>query len=148
MHAQLSWTATKIEVASDSTTPTVEARFHFVNAGAQPVDILSVVTSCGCTSAKLAERHYEPGKGGDVVITYNRGSRTGLQTNQIAVETSGQPPAMLTLLVRIPEVVRLDPGFVTWKHDEPKTPKSILLKLVVRPRGGRGGPRDDSRQGI
>ena len=129
--AQLSWTDKKIELSSDSTAPTVEARFHLTNSGAKPGDILRVSSSCGCTSAKLEKRHFEPGQGGDIVVTYSRGSHTGLQTNMIAVETSDQPPAMLTLLVHIPEVVRLEPEFVTWTHLEAKTPKTILLKMVV-----------------
>jgi hypothetical protein len=129
--AQLSWTDKKLELTSDSTAPTLEGRFHFVNSGAKPVDIIRVTTSCGCTSANLGQRHFEPGKGGDIVITYTRGSRTGTQTNLIAVQTGDPQPIMLTLVVHIPEVVRLDPAFVTWTHNEAKTPKTIRLKLVV-----------------
>jgi hypothetical protein len=130
-HAQLSWTNKTLELTSDSTAATLEGRFHFVNSGTKPVDILRVVTSCGCTSANLDKRHFDPGQGGDIVVTYKRGSHTGLQQNQIEVETSDQPPAMLTLLVHIPEVVRIQPAFVTWTHQEPKTPKTIALTLLV-----------------
>ncbi len=129
--AQLSWTNKTLELNSDSTTPTVEGRFHFVNSGTTPVEILRVETSCGCTSAKLEERHFLPGKGGDIVITYKRGSHTGLQKNLIEVETSDQPPTMLTLLVHIPEVIQHQPAFVTWTHQEAKTPKTIALTLAV-----------------
>jgi hypothetical protein len=130
-HAQLTWTDKQLELSSDSTTPAVEGRFHFVNSGAKPIDIGRVETSCGCTSAKLAQSHFEPGQGGDIVVTYRRGPRTGSQKNLIEVQTGDQPPTLLTLLVHIPEVVRLDPAFVTWTHQEAKTPKTILLKLVV-----------------
>jgi hypothetical protein len=129
--AQLTWQDTKIELRSDSTAPTLEARFHFINSGTRPVQIQRVETSCGCTTAKLDEPHIAPGKAGDIVVSYARGAHTGLQTNLIAVQTDAGPPTLLTLLVRIPEVVRLDPEFVSWTHDEPKTPKTIQLKLLV-----------------
>ncbi len=130
-HAQLSWTNKTLELNSDSTTATLEGRFHFVNSGPGAVEILRVETSCGCTSAKLDQRHIQPGEGGDIVITYKRGSHTGLQKNVIEVETSDQPPVMLTLLVHIPEVLEIQPAFVTWTHQEAKTPKAIALKLIV-----------------
>jgi hypothetical protein len=129
--AQLTWPDKKVELDSDSTAPTLEARFHFINSGNRPVEIQHVETSCGCTSAKLDERHIAPGKAGDIVVTYTRGAHTGVQTNLIAIETDAGPPTVLTLLVRIPEVVSLEPTFVTWTHDEPKTPKTIQLKLLV-----------------
>jgi hypothetical protein len=129
--AQLSWPDKKIELRSDSTAPTLEARFHFINSGARPVDIQHVETSCGCTTAKLDQPHIPPGKAGDIVVTYIRGAHTGLQTNLIAVQTDAGPPTLLTLVVRIPEVVRLDPEFVTWTHAEPRTPKTILLELLA-----------------
>ncbi len=130
-HAELTWTDKKLELSSDSTAATVEGHFHYVNAGAQAVDINRVVTTCGSTTAKLEKRHIEPGQSGEIVVTYTRGSRTGWQKSLVAVETGGQPATMLTLLVHIPEVVRLDPEFVTWTAQEPKTPKTIALKLVA-----------------
>lgn len=129
--AQLAWDSQQLALRSDSTAPIVTGRFHFVNAGTKPVDIVRVVTSCGCTSATLATRHYEPGQSGDLLITYTRGGYTGLQKKLIEVETNGQPPVTLTLLVDIPEIVRITPAFVTWAHDEAKRPKTLSLKLVV-----------------
>ena len=129
--AQLSWTDTKLELHSDSTAPTLEGRFHFTNTGAAPVDIVRVVTSCGCTSASLAKTHIAPGEGGDILITYRRGGYTGLQQKQIEVETTGAPPTMLTLLVDIPKIVEIEPSFVTWRHSEAKTPKTLSVKLVA-----------------
>ncbi len=131
VHAQLTWTGKTLELHSDSTVPTLEGSFHFVNAGPTGVDIARVVTSCGCTSASLTQNHFEPGQSGDIRITYRRGSYTGLQKKEIAVEVTGQPTTILTLLVDIPPIVRIEPAFVTWRHEEAKTSKTLDLKLLV-----------------
>ncbi len=45
--------------------------FNFVNEGGQPLHILRVDYSCSCITAEYPTRAIRPGKGGQVVITYN-----------------------------------------------------------------------------
>ena len=42
-----------------------------------PVTIISVQTSCGCTSAALARTDYAPGEGGELNVTYRFEGQVG-----------------------------------------------------------------------
>ena len=44
--------------------------FKFTNTGDQPLVISQVVTSCGCTVADYTKTKIEPGKGGQIKVTY------------------------------------------------------------------------------
>ena len=59
------------------------------------------------------------------------GSHVGLQTKTIAVSSSdGGQPTMLTLAVQIPEILRIAPPFVSWKHGEEPKVRQITLELL------------------
>ena len=129
--ADLTWTNKTAELKADARTTTLEAKFHFTNSGRQAIDVRKIESSCGCTTAELEQRHYEPGQSGDIVARYTVGSHVGLQTKTIAVITSASDePTILTLAVQIPEILRITPPYVTWKHDEATTAKHITLELL------------------
>ncbi len=131
IQAELIWTQKKIELEANAGTEVLEARFHFTNASATPVDIRQVESSCGCTTAELVQRHYEPGQTGEIVARYTVAGHMGLQTKTLAVWSSDQPePTTLTLAVHIPEIARLQPAYVTWTHEEPPVPKTITLDML------------------
>ena len=129
--AELTWVNRVAELKADARTTTLEAKFHFTNTGRQPVDVRQIESSCGCTTAELTQRHYAPGESGDIVARYTVGDHIGLQTKTIAVFTSDQGnPTTLTLSVRIPEILRIAPPYVIWKHAENRSPKVITLEQV------------------
>ena len=147
LHAELTWKEQTVEIAADPGATVLEAHFHFSNAGTSAVDVTDIHTSCGCTTADLEKRHYEPGEGGEIVARYTVDERIGLQKKMVLVSTNGQAEATtLTLLVRLPEVLHFPETFVTWKQGEdakekvlpikvaPNTPK--LENLVVQPSNG------------
>ena len=128
--AELTWPQRKVEAKGDAKTSVVEIRFPFKNNGTTPVDITEVQSSCGCTTVALAKRHYEPGEGGEIVAQYTAGEHTGLQKKNVLVATNdGAEPVELTLAVQIPEVLRITPSFVTWKHNEAPTPKVVTVEM-------------------
>ena len=136
-HAGLTWAQKKVELEADAGTEVLEAHFHFTNDGAVPVDIRQVESSCGCTTAELVQRHYEPGQTGEIVARYTVAGHMGTQTKTLAVLSSDRAaPTTLTLAIHIAEIARLQPAFVTWAHDEPRTPKTITLDMLqaVAPR--------------
>ncbi len=129
--AELTWANKVAELKADARTSTLEAKFHFTNTGRQPVDVRQIESSCGCTTAELTQRHYEPGESGDIVARYTVGSHTGRQDKTIAVFTSDrEAPTTLTLSVQIPEVLRIAPPYVAWKHAEDAKTKTIILEQV------------------
>ena len=129
--AALDWPQKSVEVKTDAEAPVVEVRFPFKNNGTTPVDVTQVESSCGCTTVALEKRHYAPGEGGEIVARYTVADHTGLQKKTVLVATGdGADPVELTLAVRIPEVLRITPSFVTWKHDEAPKPKTITLEVM------------------
>ncbi len=129
--AELTWTKKVIELKADARTTVLEAKFHFTNTGKTAVDIRQIESSCGCTTAELEQRHYEPGASGDIIARYTVGSHVGLQTKTISVaSTDRDQPTMLTLAVQIPEILRITPPFVAWKHGEEAKVRQITLELL------------------
>ena len=134
---ELAWAQKTIDLSASAGTEVLEAHFKFTNTGSSPVDIRQVESSCGCTTTELTERHYEPGARGEIVARYTVSGHMGLQRKTVAVSSSDRPDVTtLTLVVRVPEVARLQPAFVTWAHDEPAKPKIITMEMLqdVAPR--------------
>ncbi len=131
LDAELVWTKKVVELKADARSTVLEAKFHFTNAGKTAVDVRQIESSCGCTTAELEQRHYEPGASGDIVARYTVGSHVGLQTKTIAVIASDRDqPTILTLAIQIPEILRIAPPYVSWKHGEAAKTKQITLELL------------------
>ena len=130
-HAELSWAQKTLELNAAPNDTVLEARFHFSNDGATPVDIREVQSSCGCTTVTLAQRHFDPGKGGEIVAHFTVGERVGLQRKTILVSTTDRPMATaLSLVVHIPELLHLEPAALTWQQGEPPTAKMISIEAL------------------
>ncbi len=129
--AELVWKQKTVELHADAKSTVLEARFPFSNTGETPVDVTQVESSCGCTVASLEKRHYEPHESGEIVARYTVGTQAGVQKKTVLVETGdGHSPTTLTLEIHIPEIVRVRPAFVQWKHGESPASKSITLEIV------------------
>ena len=130
-HAELTWAKKTVELRADARTTALEAKFHFTNTGKAAVDVRQIESSCGCTTAELEKRHYAPGESGDIVARYTVGNHVGLQNKTIEVFTNDhEEPTKLTLSVQIPEVLRIAPPYVVWKHAEDGKPKAITLEQM------------------
>ena len=106
--------------------------FRFKNTGDQPVTILKTHSGCGCTTVDIEGRVYQPGESGEVAITFSFDGRVGKQTKEVLITTdaSRKPVTWLTLSVKIPELVRIQPKLVYWKADEPREPKKVAVEVV------------------
>ncbi len=130
--AELSWASKTMNLQGAPGDTVLEARFRFTNSGAAPVDIRQIMTSCGCTTAELAQRHYDPGQSGEIVARYTVGTHTGLQQKLIAVSTSDRNQAtILTLDVHISQALKIVPLAISWEHGEDPKPKIIRVELAV-----------------
>lgn len=130
-HAELAW-------AQDSltSTPTLEQTeavglFRFTNSSARTIRILSVHSSCGCTTAVADKQSYAPNEKGVITATFVFGERTGEQEKTITVTTddADEPAKILTMNVTIPKLLELQPGFVRWDAKEELASKRIEIQL-------------------
>lgn len=128
-HAQLKWDAQKVELAPLATDANADAKFGFVNAGSAAVMIESVQSSCGCTVPTLEKKSYAPGERGELLARFLIGDRTGVQEKTIQVLVKGErDPAVLTLVVKIPEVLRVVPPILIWEQGEAPDAKTFSLQ--------------------
>ncbi len=127
LRAELTWKQKTVELGADARASTLEARFPFTNDGKTAVDIQQIQTSCGCTTAELKQRHYEPGEGGEIVAIYTIGDHVGLQSKTVIVSSNDETETTLTLTAHLPELLRVQPAIVAWKPGEAITTKTILL---------------------
>ena len=77
----------------------VSYSFHFTNTGNMPLIISEVGSSCGCTVGDYPRKPIEPGKTGDIKVTYNSSGHHGFQSRFLTV-MSNTNPAKTTLRIK------------------------------------------------
>ena len=95
----LRWDKKIIELQPGPLEKTAKGEFTFTNVGKQPVTIDSVKPSCGCTTAGLEKKIFQPGETGHLTAVFTIGSRKGDQAKSIRVNVRGENPATLLTLV-------------------------------------------------
>ena len=73
--------------------------FHFTNTGNMPLIISEVGSSCGCTVGDYPRKPIEPGKTGDIKVSYNSAGHHGFQSRFLTV-MSNTNPAKTTLRIK------------------------------------------------
>lgn len=123
---------THIEMAPDQEE--ARATFTVTNKGDKAVRIARIKTSCGCTGSIVDRKIIEPGKSTEIVGTFNKGKRQGLNRNRLQVFLDNQPDAVATLVmsVKIPTLIEATPKFVYWSKESSRTERSVRLKLDGR----------------
>ena len=109
----------------------VTAHYAFKNTGSQPIVIKRVVTSCGCTSAKLEKKEYAPGESGDIEVKFVLGSRKGAQRKIISVTSADKEQWNLDLRCWIHEPLTVAPALVYWRSGA--EPQGKVVKLTSAP---------------
>lgn len=75
-------------VSSDSSV--VSCVFTFTNVGEQPLVINQAFASCGCTVPTYTQEPVQPGKKGEIKVTYNStGANAGHFRKSVTVRTNG-----------------------------------------------------------
>jgi len=129
--AQLKWDTQRVELTPLLTDASVDAKFAFVNAGNGTVTIENVQSSCGCTIPTLAKKTYAPGERGEILARFNIGDRRGVQDKTIRVSVQGErEPAVLSLIVKIPESAEITPTMLVWERGEANKSKTISVKAL------------------
>ncbi|MGF1451874.1 MAG: DUF1573 domain-containing protein [Opitutales bacterium] len=107
------------------------AAFPFENTGSEPVRILQLRSSCGCTAAAADEVLIDPGEKSAVKVEFTIGNRTGVRTNRIAVQTDRGQTVELQFVVTLPRAVSISPRILRWQVDE--NPKAKVATITLHP---------------
>ena len=77
----------------------VTTTFKFKNTGSNPIEIVNVSTSCGCTSAAPEKTVYQPGESGEIPVTFNSGKFNGKITKRVTITTDNEasPKQIVTI---------------------------------------------------
>lgn len=128
---ELAWKETSITQAAKSTDREATAVFTFTNTSGAPVTIGKISTSCGCTTVEPSLKLVPPGESGTLQVVFKFGGRKGKQQKTIAIQTKGQEEAtsVLTLLVEIPDPVRVDKPELVWKVGGPKQTQVFQITI-------------------
>lgn len=71
--------------------------FEFTNTGNEPLVILAVNASCGCTRPEYPKEPIKPGKKGKIKVTFNPAGRPGEFSKDIKVRTNGNKRPILKI---------------------------------------------------
>jgi hypothetical protein len=77
----------------------VSYTFHFTNSGNAPLIISGIDKSCGCTASDYPRQPIDPGKSGEIKITYDSKGHQGFQSKALVVN-SNTIPAQTTLRIK------------------------------------------------
>jgi len=127
--AGLVWETTYREVRVPANEKEVLADFRFKNTGPERVDISSLQTSCGCTSAKVDSKQIAPGETGAVHVRFEVGGRKGEQVKGVVVRTSDRAKQSLVLRALIQEPVAFSQKEFVWTSGTPVTPKESIVEV-------------------
>lgn len=128
--AELKWEKTTVELHPAIGDKQAVGQFKYKNVGDKPVRILSVKTSCGCTTTALKKNDVAPGESGEITATFTIGNRTGMQQKSVNVTTDDpqNKTTVLMLQANIVQALALNPAFVFWQAGEEAKPKTIIAR--------------------
>jgi uncharacterized protein DUF1573 len=126
---ELQWLKPVQDFQATPDKPSVEARFAFKNIGSKPVTITALKTTCGCTTAHLDKRTYQPGEQGTVVAVYKFPFQRGALRKLVLVTTDDDPkePATLDIRVFVHEPFEVKPALVYWRLGAAADVKTVQL---------------------
>jgi hypothetical protein len=112
----------------------VEHAFVIRNTGDEPLQIISVRPSCGCTVAKDYERQIAPGASGSIPITLKTKGFRGKISKTISVTTNAGNEPRSILQVRATVTVPLEVLPNASVYIRGKTGEKVERALLLRPR--------------
>ena len=71
--------------------------FEFTNTGGEPLVIINVNASCGCTRPEYPKEPIMPGKKGKVKVTFNPAGRPGEFSKDVKLRTNGDKRPILRI---------------------------------------------------
>ncbi|MEM7790884.1 MAG: DUF1573 domain-containing protein [Verrucomicrobiota bacterium] len=130
----LVWDRTEARLEMSPNEESIRTTFTVTNKGEKTLRIAKVETSCGCTGTVLNKRIMEPGESTEIVGTFNKGKRSGLNHNKLRVflDSEPEPVATLHMIVNIPKLVEAQPQIVYWNNRSTQSERTVRIKLDKR----------------
>ena len=130
----LRWDRTEVDLEMEPDQKEIRASFNVTNKGEDRVRISQVKTSCGCTGSVIDRKILKPGESTEIIATFNKGKRQGLNRLLLDVFIDSQPDAVATLRmnVQIPKLIEAMPRVVYWTPSGAKTARQVTLTLDKR----------------
>jgi hypothetical protein len=97
----LQWERLSVDVTTRAHQRVVHVDFPFRNSGDQPLTIVSVETSCRCTSAETSKRTFASGEKGTMGVDVALDGQEGVVEKSVTVTTDGAESKPLALAIRI-----------------------------------------------
>ncbi len=121
----------KVDAAPDAETVTVF--FPFMVEGGEVVEIAEFDTPCSCLSVAITDdrRKWQPQEKGIVTAVFKMGNFKGEVDKHILLRLKGEqtPSEKLTVRVKIPILVEIEPRTLTWSQGEGLVEKSISIVI-------------------
>ena len=132
--SSLVWDTTEARIELKPDQEEARAIFKVTNEGDKTVRIARIKTTCGCTGSILNKKIIEPGETAEIVGTFHKGKRQGLNHNKLEVFLDSQADSVATLhmIVQIPTLIDLQPKIIYWNASSSKTERSVRVKLDKR----------------
>lgn len=124
------------EVTPKSSDTTVTADFEFSNTSGKPLTIAKTDPGCSCLKVDISggKLKYAPGESGTIRTTFEIGNVVGTVDKMVVVWLEGdaedKPSTRLSIRVRIPVLVTLEPKTLTWLIGEKPEPKIIHIQMA------------------
>ncbi len=87
----LRWDSETFDFGKMAEGDKVKHTFKVTNTGSNPLYIVNVKPSCGCTSPQWTKEGIAPGNTGEVVIEFNSAGKTGMQSKTVMITTNSDP---------------------------------------------------------
>jgi hypothetical protein len=102
--------------------------FRFKNESSAPVRIISIKSSCDCTTTEDTPNLIGPGEIGAIKGVFKIGDREGFQRKSIFVATDASDNAYtLTIETHIPVAATVTPRLLFWRASDGSPPKVIAV---------------------
>lgn len=128
---ELAFDRRTVEVPSAEGGRILQAEFSFVNRGEKAVKILSLLPSCGCTTASAGKDVYQPGEKGVIRVAFEVGQQTGAQRKSVIVVTDdGSEPVQLALTASIEPTFKAGRRVAFWRKGAAPAPFEIEIEIA------------------
>ena len=132
LHAGIRFETDRIELEARPDRSQVKAVFELENRDDAPAEIVSVHSGCQCLSAQAGVTRLEPGAKTTITAVFDTTGLSGLSEKKIQVKTREAGEARLhhlTVAVRQPEWIRIEPRTIVWFTGEEKGERTFHVTM-------------------
>ncbi len=129
--SRLQWDAQALELTMGPAADSLSADFAFRNDGPRAIGILSIETSCGCTTASADKTLYLPGERGTVRVWLRKRLPASIQEERVLLTTNelDHPSVTLRLKVTVPEPLKITPRLIVWGSGDKTATKTAIIEV-------------------